>query len=114
LESRSPLAVCIALEAIRRASQMSSLSQVLEQDLRLAAAMADSADFVEGVRALLIDRDNAPRWRHQSLAEVDPAEVARVFSGHHEAATATPERQRLPRLEPAENAAAPPREDDVE
>lgn len=114
LESRSPLAVCIALEAIRRASQMSTLRQVLEQDLMLAAAMADSADFVEGVRALLIDRDNAPSWRHRSLTEVDPAEVARAFAGHHQMAVATRQSQRLPRLEPAENAAAPPRDDDVE
>jgi enoyl-CoA hydratase len=81
LQTRSPMAVCIALEAIRRASRMDTLAQVLEQDLMLGGAMADSADFVEGVRALLVDRDKAPRWQHQSLAEVDPAEVARSFTG---------------------------------
>jgi enoyl-CoA hydratase len=80
LESRSPLAVCVALEAIR---------QVLEQDLMLAGAMADSVDFVEGVRALLVDRDNAPRWHHRSLADVDPAEVARLFTGDHQMAMET-------------------------
>lgn len=81
LASRSPMAVSIALEAVRRAAQMDTLAQVLEQDLMLGTAMADSADFVEGVRALLVDRDNAPRWQHQSLAEVDPAEVTRSFTG---------------------------------
>jgi enoyl-CoA hydratase len=81
LVTRSPLAVCIALEAIRRARWMSTLAQVLEQDMMLAGALADSLDFVEGVRALLIDRDNAPRWHHGSLSDVDPAEVARVFTG---------------------------------
>jgi enoyl-CoA hydratase len=114
LESRSPLAVCIALEAIRRASRMDTLSRVLEQDLMLAGAMADSVDFVEGVRALLIDRDNAPHWHHRSLSDVDLAEVARVFTGDHKMALATRASQRLPKLEPAEKAAAPPREDDVE
>jgi enoyl-CoA hydratase len=94
LATRSPMAVCIALEAIRRASRMDTLTQVLEQDLMLGSAMADSADFVEGVRALLIDRDNAPHWRHGSLAEVDPAEVARSFTG-----------QRLPAATPAEGSA---------
>jgi enoyl-CoA hydratase len=79
LATRAPLAVSIALEAIRRASRMDTLAQVLEQDLMLGGALADSADFVEGVRALLVDRDNAPHWQHRSLAEVDPAEVARVF-----------------------------------
>ena len=94
LATRSPMAVCIALEAIRRARRMATLAEVLEQDLMLGSAMADSADFVEGVRALLIDRDNAPHWRHRSLAEVDPAEVARSFTG-----------QRLPRATPAEGSA---------
>ena len=115
LASRSPLAVCIALEAIRRASRMDTLAQVLEQDLILASSMADSADFVEGVRALLVDRDKAPRWQHRSLTDVDPAEVARVFTGEHHMAVAAPDSgQRPPRLEPAENAAAPPRDEDVE
>ena len=89
LQSRSPLAVCIALEAIRRASRMDTLTQVLAQDLMLAGAMADSADFVEGVRALLVDRDNTPRWQHGSVADVDPAVVARVFTGDHQMALAT-------------------------
>ena len=89
LQSRSPLAVCIALEAIRRASRMDTLTQVLAQDLMLAGAMADSADFVEGVRALLVDRDNTPRWQHGSVADVDPADVAQVFTGDHQMALAT-------------------------
>jgi enoyl-CoA hydratase len=80
LATRAPMAVCIALEAIRRAGRMDTLAQVLEQDLMLGGALADSADFVEGVRALLVDRDNAPCWQHRSLADVDPAEVARVFA----------------------------------
>ena len=81
LATRSPMAVSIALEAIRRAGRMDTLAQVLEQDLMLGTAMADSADFVEGVRALLVDRDNAPRWQQPSLADVDPAVVAGAFSG---------------------------------
>ncbi len=80
LALRSPLAVSIALEAIRRAARMDTLAQVQQQDLTLAGALADSLDFVEGVRALLVDRDNAPRWQHRSLAKVDPAEVAALFS----------------------------------
>ena len=80
LATRSPLAVSIALEAVRRASRMTTLAQVQAQDLTLAGALADSADFVEGVRALLVDRDNAPHWQHRSLADVDPAEVARHFA----------------------------------
>jgi len=90
LATRSPMAVCVALEAIRRAGLMDTLAQVLKQDLTLGGAMADSLDFVEGVRALLVDRDSAPRWQHRSLAEVDAAEVAGLFTGDHRLATASP------------------------
>ena len=37
------------------------------------------ADFYEGVRAVLIDKDQKPRWRHSSLADVSAAEVDRHF-----------------------------------
>ena len=60
---------------------METLNQVLEQDLILCSALAEAGDFVEGVRALLVDRDNAPRWRHPSVADVDPAEVALALTG---------------------------------
>jgi enoyl-CoA hydratase len=89
LETRSPLSVCVALEAIRRASRMDTLDEVLEQDATLGGAFAGSSDFVEGVRAVLVDRDNAPRWQHRSLADVDPADVARLFTGGHRTTAAT-------------------------
>jgi enoyl-CoA hydratase len=81
IQTRSPLAVSVALEAIRRAARMDTLAQVLDQDVMLSTAFASSPDFVEGVRALLVDRDNSPRWRHGSLDDVDPAEVAQLFTG---------------------------------
>jgi enoyl-CoA hydratase len=113
LRTRSPMAVAVALEAIRRAGRMDTLGQVLEQDLTLAGTFSGSVDLVEGVRALLVDRDNAPRWRHRLLEDVDPAEVAGLFTDGRRMAVATADGgQRRPR--PAEKAAAPPRDEDVE
>lgn len=90
LLTRSPLSVCVALSAIRRASRMDTLEQVLAQDTTLGGAFARSSEFIEGVRALLVDRDNAPRWRHRSVSDVDPAEVDYLFTGAQPAtATAT-------------------------
>src|SRR5690625_412069 len=80
LASRSPLSVAAALAALRRAAEMTSVAQVLDQDLRLGTAFMAGSDFVEGVRAVLVDKDNTPQWQHASLAEVEPERVQSLFT----------------------------------
>lgn len=79
LGSRSPLSVAVALAALRRAETMESVAQVLDQDLRLGTAFLADSDFIEGVRALLVDKDNAPVWQHTSLAQVAASRVQALF-----------------------------------
>lgn len=79
LRARSPFAVHVAMRALLRARSL-RLNEVLAQDLRLAETVIPSGDFVEGVRALLVDKDDQPRWRHASLEEVPAAEVDRAFA----------------------------------
>lgn len=80
LARRSPLAVAITLEGIRRARQLDTLDEVLAQDLRIGRNLiTHGGDFLEGVRARLVDKDNRPAWRHQSLAEVPRDEVLTYF-----------------------------------
>ena len=82
IRARSPLSVALALRAVRRARELPDVAAVLDQDRALArTTMADPADFVEGVRAKMVDRDDRPRWRHARLADVDEAEVAARFVG---------------------------------
>lgn len=80
LERRSPLAVAVSLEALRRARRFTALDEQYEQELTLAVRMANSGEFIEGVRAQLIDRDRTPKWSHSSLAEVTRAEVLSYFA----------------------------------
>ncbi|WP_168582581.1 enoyl-CoA hydratase/isomerase family protein [Gephyromycinifex aptenodytis] len=79
IESRSPFSVSVTLRAIRNARRFANLDAVLEQDRVLARAFADEPDFREGVRALLVDKDKNPTWRHASLSEVPTAEVDAAF-----------------------------------
>ena len=37
-------------------------------------------DFYEGVRAVIVDKDNAPRWAPETLAAVSDADVAEHFA----------------------------------
>ena len=78
LRARSPFSVHVALRALRRAATL-DLNGVLHQDLRLAEHMIP-VDFVEGVRALLIDKDNQPAWRYATLEDVPTRAVDEVFS----------------------------------
>lgn len=80
LASRSPRSVAVTLEALRRAARMATLEEVLEQDRVLGLAFLESSDFVEGVRALLVDRDHDPHWQPGRLEDVDPVWVRSVFS----------------------------------
>jgi enoyl-CoA hydratase len=79
LRQRCPFAVHVALAAIRRAADLDGVAAVLEQDFRLAVPIVTGADFLEGVRAQLVDKDRRPRWRHARIEDVDPAEVAALF-----------------------------------
>ena len=49
-------------------------------EYRVAARRVMSADFREGVRAVLLDKDNAPRWAPAMLAGVSEADIAGYFA----------------------------------
>lgn len=66
----SPTSQKIVFRHVRKARQM-SLSKVLEEDFRILHHMCHiSKDFVEGIRAKLIDKDNNARWNPATIEEV--------------------------------------------
>ncbi|WP_072314940.1 3-hydroxyisobutyryl-CoA hydrolase [Agrococcus sp. Marseille-P2731] len=80
IAKRSPLAVSVALAALRRARRLGSLEEALVQEYRVSRHTSLAADFSEGVRAQLVDKDRAPKWRPGSLAGVTPAMVEACFA----------------------------------
>jgi enoyl-CoA hydratase/carnithine racemase len=75
---RSPLLMCVSLEEIRRGRGL-SLPDCLRMERNLVRRNFEHGEIVEGVRALVIDKDNQPRWNPPELEQVDPAMVARFF-----------------------------------
>lgn len=80
LLERSPTALKVTLEAVRRARALGALEPVLEQEFRVSCTALSSPDLVEGVRARVVDKDRAPRWSPATLAEVSRADVERHFA----------------------------------
>ncbi|AYC31559.1 enoyl-CoA hydratase/isomerase family protein [Pseudomonas cavernae] len=80
LDSRSPLAMSVTLELLRRGRQL-PLSDCFELELHLDRQWFAKGDIIEGVRALLIDKDKTPRWNPPTLAQLDAERVNDFFSG---------------------------------
>jgi enoyl-CoA hydratase len=77
--TRSPIAVSVTLESVRRAANLGTLEEVLAQEYRVSCASLRSADLVEGIRAQLVDKDRNPSWSPATLAEVSTAEIDAYF-----------------------------------
>ncbi len=69
IRSRSPTSLKLVLRQVREARRM-DLGQCLAMEFRLALRVLKTADFREGVRAALVDKDRSPKWQPSSLAGV--------------------------------------------
>jgi enoyl-CoA hydratase/carnithine racemase len=74
----SPLLLCVALEQLHRGKRI-SLADCFRMELNLVHASFDQGDFIEGIRALLVDKDQRPRWRPPTLAEVMQSDIDEFF-----------------------------------
>jgi len=79
IATRSPIALAVTLAAVRRAAELPSLDDVLVQEYRVSCASLRSHDFVEGIRAQLVDKDRNPQWSPSSVDAVTEADVAEYF-----------------------------------
>ncbi|MUL85161.1 MULTISPECIES: enoyl-CoA hydratase/isomerase family protein [unclassified Mycolicibacterium] len=79
IATRSPVSLAVTLEAVRRAAKLETLEDVLHQEYRTSCASLKSHDFVEGIRAQLVDKDRNPQWRPASIAAVTAADVEAYF-----------------------------------
>ena len=80
IDSRSPLSLSVTLEMLRRGHTL-SLAECFRMELHLDRQWFDRGDIIEGVRALIVDKDKSPRWNPPTLTEVTPQRVADFFAG---------------------------------
>jgi enoyl-CoA hydratase len=63
LRSKSPLSCKVSLRLLRDGAERVSFEEEMRAEYALASRVVRTHDFVEGVRALLVDKDNRPDWR---------------------------------------------------
>lgn len=81
VQSRSPTSLEVIVASHRAARRRPDVSAVLARDLRLAQWLVRRPDFIEGVRAVLIDKDQQPRWNPSRLSDVATGEIFSLFQG---------------------------------
>jgi enoyl-CoA hydratase len=84
LHEKSPRGLKVTLKLLRLARASASLEECLVREYRAALEVFASADFVEGVRAAIIDKDRNPGWSPARIEDVTPEIVARYLAPHPE------------------------------
>ncbi|OYX29787.1 MAG: enoyl-CoA hydratase [Caulobacterales bacterium 32-69-10] len=80
LNAASPTTLKVAFRLLEQGAKVESLEEEMAQEYALAIRIAAGHDFREGVRAVLIDKDKAPRWRPATLAQVDKTTIDGLFA----------------------------------
>ena len=80
IRSGSPLSTNCTIELVRRARSSGDIRSALQQEYRFTSRSASEGDFVEGIRAAIIDKDRNPRWRHAHVEDVTAETVAAMLS----------------------------------
>jgi enoyl-CoA hydratase len=79
MRKMSPTSLKITLRNIRSALSFQEVEQSFAQDYRVSLACVAEHDFIEGIRAAIVDKDRNPVWRPDTLESVTPDIVERHF-----------------------------------
>ncbi len=79
LAAKSPTSLAITFEQMRRGAEL-DFDEAMRTEYRIVSRVARGHDFYEGVRAVVIDKDHAPRWEPASLEAVTATATEAYFA----------------------------------
>ncbi len=80
LQTKSPQTLKVAFRQLREGARMPSFAAEMAVEYRIGARVVQRPDFIEGVRAVIVDKDNAPKWSPATLEGVTPAMLDAIFA----------------------------------
>jgi len=80
LGTKSPLSCKVSLKLLAEGATRTDFADEMRAEYALACHVVRTHDFIEGVRALLIDKDQAPRWDPLQPEEISDAMVDALFA----------------------------------
>ena len=80
IRTKSPQTCKVALRQLAEAARLSTFAENMAMEYRIAARVINRPDFAEGVRAVIVDKDNAPKWDPATPEGVSDELIESIFA----------------------------------
>ena len=80
LATKSPQTMKVAFRQLRLGAQAKTFAENMAMEYRIGARVVQRHDFLEGVRAVIVEKDNAPKWEPPTLEGVSEAMLDGIFA----------------------------------
>lgn len=79
LKTKSPTSLKVTLQALQKAEEL-DFDESIQMEFRLTSRFLEGNDFFEGIRAVLVDKDQKPNWSPATLKEVTNSAIKKYFA----------------------------------
>ena len=80
LRTKSPQTCKVALRQLAQGAEFCDFADNMRMEYRIAARVLTRPDFAEGVRAVIVDKDNAPKWDPATAEDVTGELISSIFA----------------------------------
>ncbi|MGE0776539.1 MAG: enoyl-CoA hydratase/isomerase family protein [Sphingomonadaceae bacterium] len=91
LDTKSPVSMKVCLRLLEKSLALTAFEEEMALEYAIASRIIRHPDFIEGVRALIVDKDNQPRW---AVGQVSDAEVDEIVAPLPSETAWTPAKER--------------------
>jgi enoyl-CoA hydratase len=80
MATKSPQTMKVAFRQLQLGAQAKSFADNMAMEYRIGARVVQKHDFIEGVRAVIVEKDNAPKWSPSTVEGVSDAMLDEIFA----------------------------------